>query len=101
MVLHHLECIAKMQNLILKKLDHIMTMLTDAMDKAEAAATANTNADDAAEALLKSIAQMLKDALATGGADPALTARLMALSNTINARAAQLAAAVVANTPAA
>lgn len=101
MVLHRLECIEKTQDLILKKLGQIMTALTDAMDQAEAAATANTSADDAAEALLVSIAKMLKDSLAAGGADPALTARLTALSNTLNARAAQLAAAVVANTPAA
>ena len=100
-VLHRLECIEKTQGLILEKLGRIMTALTDAMDQAEAAATANTSADDAAEALLVSIAQMLKDSLAAGGADPALTARLTALSNTINARATQLAAAVVANTPAA
>jgi len=70
------------------------------MDRAEAAATANSQADDAAEKLLVTISQMLKDA-AANGTDPAMVARVTALADSINSRSAQLGTAVTANTPSA
>lgn len=79
---------------------HIMSQLTDALDQAEAAATANSQADDAAEALLVSISQMLKDAVANGTPAEQI-ARVSALASGLSARAAQLGTAVAANTPAA
>lgn len=85
---------------IIFKENAIMSALTDAMDRAEAAATANSQADDAAEKLLVTISQMLKDA-AAGGTDPAMVARVTALADSINNRSAQLGTAVAANTPAA
>ena len=77
-----------------------MSELTDAMDRAEAAAKANSEADDSAEKLLVTIAQLLKNT-ATGGTDPAMVSRVNALADALNSRSAQLGAAVVAGTPAA
>lgn len=77
-----------------------MSAVTDALDQAEAAAKANSEADDAAEKLLVSIAQMVKD-LQAASTDPATITRIKALSDALTARAGQLSAAVVANTPAA
>lgn len=61
--------------LILKLEVSIMSELTDGLDRAESAAQANTAADDAAEALLVSISDMLKKATAGNTTDPALVAR--------------------------
>ncbi len=77
----------------------IMSAIDDVLAQAEAAARANSEADDAAEALLVAISKMIADLKATG-TDPATIARIQALADALNARAAQLAAAVVANTPA-
>ncbi len=76
-----------------------MAAIDDVMAQAEAAARANSEADDAAEALLIAISKMIAD-LKAAGTDPATIARIQALADALNARAAQLAAAVVANTPA-
>jgi hexokinase len=67
---------------------------------AEAAAKANSDAEDSAEGLFKQLADIIA-LLKQGTSDPATAARIQALADSINARAAQLAAAVVANTPAA
>ena len=85
---------------IIDKENKIMSELTDAMDRAEAAAKANSEADDSAEKLLVTIAQLLKNT-ATGGTDPAMVSRVNALADALNSRSAQLGAAVVAGTPAA
>lgn len=87
-------------DLIINQEFFIMSQLTDALDQAEAAAAANSAADDAAEALLISLAKMIAD-LKASGTDPATVARITALSNALTSRAAQLGAAVVAGTPAA
>ncbi len=76
-----------------------MAAIDDVLAQAEAAARANSEADDAAEALLIAISKMIAD-LKAAGTDPATIARIQALADALNARAAQLAAAVVANTPA-
>jgi len=89
-----------MLSLVLEKEDLIMSIESDALDKAEAAAKANSDADDAAETLLLSISAMIAD-LKDHQSDPATAARIAALSDAINARASKLSAAVVANTPAA
>lgn len=77
-----------------------MTIETEALDKAEAAAAANSAADDAAEALLVQIAQMVAD-LKNTQTDPNTAVRINALATALSSRAAQLGAAVAANTPAA
>ncbi len=83
---------------IIEKENKIMTAVTDALDAAEAAATANSKADDAAEALLISISAMVSD-LKNNQTDPATVDRINALATAINDRAAKLGVAVVANTP--
>jgi hypothetical protein len=75
-----------------------MSDLSDALDKAEAAAKANSDADDSAEALLVTLAQLIAG-LKSGTTDPAQLARIAALSDALTARAGQLSAAVVAGTP--
>lgn len=87
-------------DLILEKEDYIMSAIDDALTQAEAAAKSNSDADDAAEALLVSISKMIAD-LKAAGTDPATLARITALSTALSSRAAQLSAAVVAGTPAA
>lgn len=67
---------------------------------AEAAAKANSDAEDSAEALFKTLADLVA-ALKAAGTDPATAKRITDLTAALNARAAQLAAAVVAGTPAA
>lgn len=76
-----------------------MTAVTDALDAAEAAAKADTDAENAVESLLTTLSKQISD-LKTGS-DPATAARIQALADATSARAAQLAAAVTANTPAA
>jgi len=77
-----------------------MTAYDIALDQAEAAAKANGDAADAAEALFVALAKMIEDLKVEGNIDPAVVARIEALASGLNARAAQLAAAVVAGTPA-
>lgn len=102
--LGHIE---QMLKAVLKKIDLlilgeeiIMTELTDQLDAAEANAKANSDAEDSAMALLIKLSDMIK-ALGTGSTDPALVARVKALSDGLRAKADALAAAVVAGTPAA
>jgi hypothetical protein len=80
--------------------DDLMSALTDALDFAEQTASEDTAADESAKALLITLSDMVK-ALGNGVNDPALVARITALGDGIKSRAASLAAAVVANTPAA
>lgn len=82
------------------KEDKIMSAITDAVDKMEAAAAANSNADDAAEAMLITLSQQIAD-LKLGTSDPATIARIEALADAVNARASHLAAAITAVPPAA
>lgn len=99
-VLARLDAINKKLNLILHKEDAIMSVVTDALDQAEAAAAANSAADDSAEALLVTLTGLITN-LSNSQTDPATAARITALSSAISDRTARLAAAVVANTPAA
>ena len=95
-----LEAIHRKLDQILNRETIIMSELTDALDKIEASAAANSAADDAAEQLLKQLSEQIA-ALKTQTTDPATVARITALADNLNARAAQLGAAVVANTPSA
>jgi DNA-binding GntR family transcriptional regulator len=78
----------------------IMSALDDAFTQAEAAAKANSDAEDSVETLLTTLSAQIA-ALKTSGTDPATVTRINALTTALNAKAAGLAAAVVANTPAA
>lgn len=95
-----LDAFDRKLDLILQKENIIMSALEDQLAQAEAAAKANSDADDAAEALLVAISKMIAD-LKAAGTDPATLARITALSTALSSRAAKLSAAVVANTPAA
>ena len=77
-----------------------MSMETDALDQAEAAAAANAEADDSAEKLLITLSGMVAD-LKNHTTDPQVAARITALATAISDRAARLGTAVAANTPAA
>lgn len=99
-VLARLGVILQKLDLIIHKEDQIMSLETDALDQAEAAAAANSAADDAAEALLVKIAALIAD-LKNNQTDPATVARITALSTALTERAGRLSAAVVAGTPAA
>lgn len=99
-VLSRLDAISRKLDLILQKESAIMAAIDDVLAQAEAAAKQNSDADDAAEQLLISLAKMIAD-LKTQGTDSATLARITALSTALTNRAAQLSAAVVANTPAA
>lgn len=92
-----LDAILNALGLILHKEDIIMSMETDALDQAEAAAAANSAADDSAEQLLLTLSAMIAD-LKNHTSDPQVAARITALATAINDRAAKLGAAVVANT---
>lgn len=81
---------------IIQLLEFIMAEI----DNLEASVKANTDAEDSAEALLIGISKQIAD-LKAAGTDPATAARIQAASDLLSARAAKLAAAVVANTPAA
>lgn len=89
-----------MLGLVIMKENRIMSAQTDALDQAEAAAAANSAADDSAEALLVTLSGMVAG-LVDNQTDPATTARIQALAAAIDTRSKQLATAVVANTPAA
>lgn len=90
----------EMLSLIIINEEMIMSAIDDQLTQAEAAAKANSDADDAAEALLVTISKMVAD-LKAAGTDPATLARITALSTSLTDRASRLSAAVVANTPAA
>jgi type IV secretory pathway TrbF-like protein len=89
-----------MLSLITRNEEIIMSLETDALDQAEAAAKANSDADDAAEKLLITLSGMVAD-LKNSTTDPAVVARITALATAIGTRAGQLSSAVVAGTPAA
>jgi len=96
-----LDLIIAMLTAVLQKETKIMSDIGDVLTKAEAAAAANSSAEDAVEALLLTLSQEILDLKnAAVGTDPTIVARIQTLSDTLNAKAAQLAAAVVANTPA-
>lgn len=99
-VTDRLNVINRKLDLVLRKEDIIMSMETDALDQAEAAAAANSAADDSAEQLLITLSGMVAD-LKTHTTDPVVSQRITALATAINDRAAKLSAAVVAGTPAA
>ena len=99
-VLRRLEVLSRKIDLVLLKEDAIMSIETDALDQAEAAAARNDAADSSAEDLLVKISQMVAD-LKNTQTDPATAQRITALGAAISDRAARLAASVVANTPAA
>ncbi len=84
-----LDEILRLLHLLVKGEKIIMADLT----ALEAAVKANTDAEDSALTLIKTIA----DELAASKTDPA---KVQALADKLNASAAALAAAVVANTPA-
>jgi len=77
-----------------------MALIDDVLTQAEAAAKANTDAEDAAITLLQTLSQMVAN-LQAGGTDPATIARIQALSAALNAKASALGAAIVTDTPAA
>ena len=90
-LLQMVEQISQQIGIVLAKEDQIMSAQTDALDQAEAAAAANSAADDSAEALLLTLVQLYQDAVANS-TDPAVTARVVALGEQITARAAKLSA---------
>lgn len=99
-VLDRLDDLSRKADLIIKNQETIMSALDDELTKAEAAAKANSDADDAVEALLITLSTQIAN-LKTTGTDPATITRIQALSTALAAKASTLAAAVVANTPAA
>lgn len=99
-VMRRLDALDAKIDLILHKEDIIMSLETDALDQAEAAAKANSDADDSAEQLLITLSKMVAD-LKNSTTDSAVVARITALASAISGRASQLSAAVVAGTPAA
>lgn len=101
--LHHIE---HMLREVLDKLDvliegelTIMSELTDQLDAAEAAAKANSDAEDSAMDVILKLTELVKN-LGNGVTDPAILARIKALTDGMTAKASSLAAAVVAGTPA-
>lgn len=99
-VLRRLDVISQKLGLVIYNEELIMSAQDDALTAAEAAARQNSDAEDAAEKLLLKLVQMIND-LKANNADPAIVARITALSTALQSRAAQLSEAVVANTPAA
>ena len=90
-----------------RALDLLHTILKDVimayeaeLTAAEAAAKANSDAEDSAEGLLTSLNALIAT-LKTAQTDPVTAKRITDLTAAITARTAQLAAAVVAGTPAA
>jgi septal ring factor EnvC (AmiA/AmiB activator) len=75
--------------------DQIMSALTDQLDALEKNTKAIDDSEDAAEAAFTRLAAMIAD-LKTGVTDPAVIARIDAVSSELAARASKLAAAVVA-----
>lgn len=92
--------------LLLKTLIHRIKIMSDATDTAIAQLQSDVSAladqESAAIALLSGLAQQLKDAIAAAsntGATPTQLAALSELHATLQTKIADLAAAVVANTP--
>jgi phosphoglycerate dehydrogenase-like enzyme len=78
-----------------------LTELEDKVTALEQKVAAENTVIDSAKALIVQENQLLKDALAAGGTNAAVVARVQALADSIDAKSTDLAAAVVANTPAA
>lgn len=76
-----------------------MSKLTDALDAAEAAAQANSNAEDAGTTLLQTLSGMVTQ-LQTETTDPATVDRINALAGALNTRSTAFGLAIAANTPA-
>lgn len=74
--------------------------LADAVTALEAKVAAQDTVVASVVTLLQEISQMLKDALANPGNDPALVARVQAVVDHIDANDTTLANAVTQNTPA-
>lgn len=83
-----LNKIVAMLTTVLQKENHIMALIDDL----EAGVAANGDAEDSAITLLNNLTALIQAA----GTDPA---RLQAVIDTVNAKKAALAAAIVANTP--
>lgn len=73
----------------------VMSDLTDALDRLEAEELRDTDAEEAAKAAFNRLAQMIAD-LKMGSTDPAMIARISALSDAVAAKADSMAAAVAA-----
>lgn len=82
-----------------KEIHDMSAQLDQAFNDLDTAVSAQTDAEQSAITLLNRIAQLIADAAA--GSDTATVARLTALKDKITADSASLAAAVIANTPAA
>lgn len=82
-----------------KEISDMSAQLDQAFTDLDTAVSAQTDAEQSAITLLNRIAQLIADAAA--GSDTATVARLTALKDKITADSASLAAAVIANTPAA
>jgi len=74
--------------------------IADAVTALEQKVAAQDTVVSSVVTLLQEISQMLKDALANPGNDPALVARVQAVVDHIDANDTTLANAVTANTPA-
>lgn len=78
-----------------------MSALEDQVAELEQKITAETDAVTGAEGLLTNLNQLYKDALAGGGNADAIVERIKAVNAAVAAKTAELAASIVANTPAA
>jgi hypothetical protein len=102
---HDREACAKLDKIIellsglQKEIHEMSAQLDKAFADLDTAVAAQTDAETSAITLLNRIAQLIADASA--GGDAATVARLTALKDKITTDSASLAAAVVANTPAA
>jgi len=86
--------------LIIGNQETIMATVAENLDAAEAAAKANTDAEDSMIVVLNAVRSEVA-ALKAAGTDPTTAARIEALATALAARTPVLAAAAVANTPAA
>jgi hypothetical protein len=86
---------------ILRRLEHKMTAIADAVSALEAKVAAEDTVIGSVETLLAELKQMLADAIANGGNDPALVARVQAVIDHVDAKSSELAQAVTDNTPSA
>lgn len=78
-----------------------MSQLEDQVAALEQKIAAENDAVTGAEGLLTNLSQLYKDALASGGNSDAIVERIKAVNAAVDAKTADLAASVVANTPAA
>lgn len=85
---------------VLLRLEKRIMALADAVTALEQKVAAQDTVVASVVTLLQEISQMLKDALANPGNDPALVARVQAVVDHIDANDTTLANAVTENTPA-